>query len=149
MICNFGTLGNLENLESIVNLFNINIVEFVENQIKDKIIYFSMVSNKHLNFDNFLKKEPIDRKSGSINHCVKNILNAKLQKFKNNNESESPNNSLINESSNKKYLITQEDSNHVNVPNVSFDNKAVFKKSFIKFLKQAEELKDGEIIYKI
>jgi len=150
MICNFGYLDNVANLESIVNLFNMNIVELVETQIKDRIIYFNMISNKDLSFEKFLSKKPVKNNSDVISSTVKNILNAKLQKFKNNNLNESNQKNQSQKTSNKNLTKSQDKSNNLlSIPNVNFDKKAVFKKSFKNFLRMAEELKDGEIMYKI
>ena len=56
MICNFGVLENLNNLESIINLFNISVIEVIENQINDRILYFSLISNKNMNFIDYINK---------------------------------------------------------------------------------------------
>jgi len=143
MICNFGSLENLITLESLVNLFNMSIVELVETQIKDRIIYFNMISNKDLNFNNYLNKKMTKNSSGIINSTVRNILNAKLSKFKNSKR-------LSNSDDiNKSLVKLTENTKEISIPNINFDKKAVFKKTFTNFLKMAEELKDGEIIYKI
>lgn len=127
-----------------------SIVELVENQIKDRIIYFHMISNKNLNFDSYLKKKAVKSNSGIINSTVKQILNAKLQKFKNSNSGEILNISQSPCNSNKSFAkIDNKNNTQLYIPNVNFDKKNIFKKSFANFLKIAEELKDGEILYKI
>ncbi len=150
MICNFGHLENLTNLESIVNLFNMSLVELVESQIKDRIIYFNFISNKDLNFNNYLKKKTVKNDSSVISSTIKNILNAKLQKFRNKNIIEISNKTNTSTNSNKNIVkIGQDNNNQIRIPNVNFDKKEIFKKSFSNFIKIAEEIRDGEIIYKI
>lgn len=141
MICNYGYLENLTNLESIVNLFNLSIVELIETQIKDRIIHFNMISNKDTNFEKIIKKKTNKDNSDLINLTIKNILNAKLQKFKNN--------SWVESDKTKNSLIKEEETQKFNIPNINFEKQAVFKKSFANFLKIAEGLKDGEILYQI
>jgi len=152
MICNFGVLENLLNLESIVNLFNMSFVELVETQIKERIIHFKMISNKDLNFDKHVNQKQ-NKNSGIINSTVKNILNAKLLKFKNLNENAKKKKINKNTKLNNDGSLIKKEENQItqiyNIPNVSFYQEPIFKKSFLNYLKMAEELKDGEIMYKI
>ena len=138
MICNFGVLENLNNLESIINLFNISVIEVIENQINDRILYFSLISNKNMNFIDYIKKKN-SKNSTVINNTIKNIIKAKLEKFKLDTKTK---NQLISKKFTKEIL-------DYNIPNINFSKQMVFKKSFGKFLEIAEDLADGEIIYKI
>lgn len=154
MICNFGYLENISNVESLVNLFNITLVEIIETQVKDRIIYFSMVSNKPLNFESHLKKKITKRNASVINTSVRNILHAKLYKFRTNQNANAPKRTkLATNLKNENKILEKIDSNKdgtcLNIPNIIFSKKLVFRKSFTKFLTMAEDLEDGEILYKI
>ncbi len=143
MICNFGMVENLNTLESIVNLFNLSIVELVELQIKERVIYFNMISNKHLDFNDYLNRKTNKNSSEIINSTAKRILLAKLSKFDNKEKKATVNYST------RSLEKTNQNNNSMIIPNIKFYQKAIFKKTFTNFLKMAEDLKDGEIIYKI